>query len=221
MSKASSRRAILGALAVAPAAGLPAISVASDDPALVAIGEYMRLRAAADTAWKLAADAGDNFHSACDAIGVVTYKGEVIRSLGHLDIVGNPNWPMTDAELENAIDRLRKATAKLTEEAARPDQEYLVARTALEAYQPDFEKALLNSGVEAAENAASEAEEHVDAAQRMVFESEPTTPEGAAALIRLAADRIDFVGFSDGLLDDIFTDAIRKAVAILARENRT
>jgi hypothetical protein len=81
-------------------------------------------------------------------------------------------------------------------------------------------KALRTVDLDEREAASDDAYEVECAAERAVVEAIPTTPAGAAALIRFAADHIDELGLNDAVLEDIFTDAIRNAVAVLEREAR-
>lgn len=59
-----------------------------------------------------------------------------------------------------------------------------------------------------------------DAALAAIFETQATTPAGAAALIRFAADHLDEIGLNDSLLVDSFTNAIRAAGDLLERSAR-
>jgi hypothetical protein len=124
---------------------------------------------------------------------------------------------MSEAEFEDTIARLRKGWAMQQAEAATPDPEYQAARAALEARLPAYENADRDCGIAAGEAIGDEAETEVNDAQRAMFETTPTTPAGAAALVRLAMEHLDELGINDRLIEDVFTDAIRNAVAVLER----
>ena len=194
MTTETTRRALVAGLALAPIAGVPAIAgaVAGNDPALAAIAEYERRCAIAEAAYKASSEADRAFRAAREAIGVVNFNGEEVYSLRRLDFLGQ---------------RLHPA----------PDPEYQAARIALQANLPAYRKAKINNRVAALEAAASEASSKADDAQIAMFETTPRSPAGAAALIRHAMDHLDELGINDTWLQDIFTDAIRNAVAVLER----
>ena len=48
-------------------------------------------------------------------------------------------------------------------------------------------------------------------AERAVYEAEPTSPTGAIALLRFAADFLEENGVNDTMLEGVFPDAIRAA----------
>lgn len=90
--------------------------------------------------------------------------------------------------------------------------------TALKECLPAHEKVRHDCRWEAAEAAAGKAQIEADNAQRVVFETTPISPAGAIILLRHAADHLDEIGVDDSLLEDVFTDAIRNALAILERQ---
>jgi hypothetical protein len=118
--------------------------------------------------------------------------------------------PMTEAELEATIADIRAGAEKLRREAPAKRAEFERAREALEiriAAHDNVRSDELEEKSDVAWDAFSEAE---DAA----FCVEPTTPAGAAALIRFAIDTM-LEEVSDTRIDDAFRDRVRRAVASL------
>ena len=208
-----SRRALAAGLALAPVAGLPALAgvVSADDPVLGALAEYKRRYAVSTAAWDAASDASKALDAARKAIGVVTFKGEEVHSLGRLEYLADRPHTLTAEELEATIARLRQGWAMQQEEAARPDPEYQAARAALEARLPAHEAAARSADVRGAEKRAEPLEDKTREAERAVYEAEPTSRAGAIALLRFAADFLEENGVNDSMLEDVFPDAIRAA----------
>jgi hypothetical protein len=206
-----SRRALAAGLVLAPVAGLPALAgvVSTIDPVLAALAEHHRAHAA----WEAIENANATLGAASEPIGFVTYKGEKVYSLPHLNgLAGRPHYPLTAAELEETIERLRRGWAKQQEElASPPDSEFEAARVALEARQSAPDLAREKAGADEAEAASNEAFGVLGEAERAVYEAEPTSPAGAIALLRFAADFLEENGVNDTMLDDVFPDAIRAA----------
>ena len=198
-------------------AGVPAIAgaVAGNDPALAAIAEYERRRAIADASWEASTDVYEALQAERKVIGVVTFKGEEVHSLERLDVLAEqPRRVMSKDELEDTIAQLPNGWAIQQAEAAFPDPEYQAARAAIEANLPAYRRAEANIRHDDTEETASENEREASDAQIAMFETTPTPPAGAAALIRHAMDHLDEIGINDVLLEDVFTDAIRNAVAV-------
>ncbi len=104
-----SRRSLAAGLALAPVAGLPALAgaVSVDDPVFAALAEFQRLQAVEKAAEKGSSEVSEAFCAARDALGVVTFKGEKVYSLKHLEFLADRPRPMSEAELEAAIANLR------------------------------------------------------------------------------------------------------------------
>ncbi len=208
-----SRRALAAGLALAPVAGLPALAgVGSvDDPVFAALAELDRLKAAEKAAEEAYSATHEAFEAARKSIGVVTYKGEEVRSLDRLEFLANRPRLLSDAEWGETIEMLKRGRTVQQIEAARPDPEYHAARAALEARLPAYKKSKVESGAKAAEANAQAAYEKVGDAERAVYEAEPTSRAGAIALLRFAADFLEENGVNDTQLEDVFPVAIRRA----------
>jgi len=118
---------------------------------------------------------------------------------------------MTADKLEATIAQLRRGRAMQQEELASPDPEFEAARAALEARLPAVDLTKPEGGADEEEAASSEAFEVLGDAERAVYEAEPTSPAGAIALLRFAADFLEGNGVNDTKLEDVFPDAIRRA----------
>jgi len=205
-----SRRRIMAGLAAAPVAGAPAIAgaVIGDDPVFAALAE----RDHAHAIWEAAIPKTD---AASEAIGAVIYNGEEVYTLPHLNhLAGLPHYPMTGAELEEAVAQLRRGWAMQQEELASTSPEYQAARAALEARQA----ALAVAPESSAEEASDDAFDVFGDAERAVFEAAPTTQAGAVALLRFTAEFLEELGINDTKVEDVLPDAIRNAAAVLERE---
>ncbi len=145
-------------------------------------------------------------------------KARKSYSLERLDVLAEqPRRVMSKDELEDTIAQLRNGWAIQQAEAAFPDPEYQAARAAIEANLPAYRRAEANIHHDDTEETASKNEREANDARLAIFETTPTTPGGAAALIRHAMDHLDEFGINDTLLEDVFTDAIRNVVAVLER----
>jgi hypothetical protein len=202
-----SRRALAAGLALAPVAGLPALAGAGsgDDPVFAALAERNRALAAYEAISEATA-------ATREAIPCVTYNGKKAYSLPHLnDLAGRSNYHMTAADLEETIAQLRRGWAKKQEELASPDLEFEAARAALEARLSARDLAKEEGGEDDDEAESNEPFEALGYAERAVYEAEPTSQAGAIALLRFAADFLDENGVNDTMLEDVFSDAIRRA----------
>jgi hypothetical protein len=208
-----SRRSLAAGLALAPVAGPPALAGApiTDDPVLAALAEYERRHAVSTAAWKTAEDAAEALEATRQAIGVVTFKGEEVSSLGRLEYLADRPRPLSDSEWGETIALLKSGRTAPQIEAARPDPEYQAARAALEPLLPAHEAAERAADVEGAEKRAEPLEDKTREAERAVYEAEPTSRAGAIALLRFAADFLEENGVNDTLLEEVFPDAIRVA----------
>jgi hypothetical protein len=208
-----SRRALAAGLALAPVAGLPALAgaLSVDDPILAALAEYKRRYSVSTAAWEAASDASKALDAARQAVGVVTYKGEEVSSLRRLEYLADRPRLLSDAEWGETIALLKSGRTAQQIEAARPDPEYQAARAALEPLLPAHEAAERAADVRGAEKRAEPLEVKTREAERAVYEAEPTSPAGAIALLRFAADYLEENGVNDTLLEDVFPDAIRAA----------
>ncbi len=215
-----SRRTMLAGLAAAPVAGLPAIAgaVIGDDPVFAALAE----RDHAHAIWEAAIPKTD---AASEAIGAVIYNGEEVYTLPHLNhLAGLPHYPMTGAELEEAVAQLRRGWAMQQEELASTSPEYQAARATLEARQAARatlearQAALAVAPESSAEEASDDAFGVFGDAERAVFEAVPTTQAGAVALLRFTAEFLEELGINDTRVEDVLPDAIRNAAAVLERE---
>jgi hypothetical protein len=202
-----SRRSLAAGLALAPVAGLPALTGAAsiDEPVFVALAEHNRALAAYDAIQEASA-------TTREAVPFVTYKGKKAYSLAHLnDLAGRSNYSMTADELEAAIAQLRRGWAMQQEELASPDPEFEAARAALEARQSAIDLAKEEGGEDDDEAESREAFAVLGDAERAVYEAEPISRAGAIALLRFAADFLEENGVNDTQLEDVFPDAIRRA----------
>lgn len=222
MHTETTRRAIIAGVAAASFAARPALAAAAEgnDPVIAALAEYERRQAAADDAWKASWDADNSFTAAREAMGAGAYKGEEIYFLEPLEFHDLKSRSMSEAEYEDTITRFRKSWAMGQAEVAALDHEYLAFRAAsLEEQLVAYEKARQDRcRLKAAEAAAEKAQIEADNALRAMFETTPTSQTGVIVLLRHAADFLDEIGIEDSLLEDVFTDAIRNAVAVLERE---
>ena len=216
LSHTPSRRAMLAGLAAAPVAGLPAIAgvVADDDPLLEALAEYERLHAIERTAWEAVADAAPT----SNRLPEVVFNGNRVFSILHLETMRESSMGMTDEEIDDTIARLRKGNATMRAEAAGLEPEYQNARAVLEAHNAYAQNAETSEVLDA-ESAAQKAQDNANEAQRVVFESTPTTLAGALRLLRHLADFLDEDDVvNDMLVGDMIGDSVRNAVAVLERE---
>ncbi len=205
-----SRRALAAGLALAPVAGLSALAgvVSANDPVLAALAEHHRAHAA----WEAIEDANAALAETREPIGFVTYKGKKAYNLTHLnDLADRSNYHMTADQLEATIAQLRRGWAMQQEELASPDPEFEAARGALEARQSAIDLAKEEGGEDDDEAASKEAFAILGDAEHAVYEAEPTSPAGAIALLRFAADFLEENGVNDTQLEDVFPDAIRRA----------
>jgi hypothetical protein len=195
-----------------------AASAFAADPALDALKEYERLHTLEQAAWNAASDASDIACAGAKVLDDVYFNGERVFNLNCLESLRECSMGMTDEELEDTIQRLRKGTAIKRAQSASLGQEYQRARAILKAREAT-PLARDSSAVREAEERASDAQEETNEARRAIFETEPTTPLGAASLLRFIADFVD----EDDVIADISAsgilgDAIRAAVSILENE---
>jgi hypothetical protein len=217
-----SRRSLAAGLALAPLAGLPALAgVVAADPALEAVAKYERLHAVEKAAWEASSAADKAILAVTDKFEHVLFNGECVFSSHHLETMRESTIGMTDEELEDTIERIRKGTARQRAEGADLEAEYQNARAVLEAREACRQEVAETSAVIDAERAAQEAQEKTNEMQRAVFETKPTTLDGAVAMLRFIAGFVD----EDDVINDrnavgLIGDAIRGAVAIMDREAR-
>ena len=216
-----SRRAMLATIAAVPVAGLPAIAgaVADNDPAFAALAEIERAKAAEDLAWKACSDLCDPMQAARVEFPDVFFNGERVFNIPHLEALRERSMGMTDEELDDTIARLRKGNAALRAEAAHLEPEYQSARAVLEAREPYAQNADESDALEAA---AERARDATSEAEVTLLETTPTTPAGAAKLLRFIAEFLDEDDVVNDLwVGDMIGDAIRSAVDVFEREARS
>jgi hypothetical protein len=213
-----SRRSMLAGLAVSPVAGLPAVASAfASDPALDALREYDRLHTIEQAAWDASSEANAIACTGKEVLNDVVFNGERMYSLTHLEVSRERSMGLTDDELEDTILRLRRGNTRKRAEGASLEREYQKARAILEAREA-IPLARDSSAVVEAEERASDAQGETNEAQIAVFETEPTTPAGAIALLRFIGDFVDKPDvINDTTANGILGDVIRRAVDILER----
>jgi hypothetical protein len=178
-----------------------AVAASASDPVFAALAERDRAHAA----WEALDEANEARDVAREALSAVTFKGEKVYDLAHLDcLAGRWTSHTTAAELEETIGNLRRGWAMQQAEMARPDPDYAAARAALEARQEE-------GGEDEDEAPAHAAFEEFCGAERAIFEASPTSRAGAIALLRFTARFLEELGINDTSVEDVLPDALRRA----------
>ncbi len=220
-SHTPSRRAMLAGLAVAPVAGLPTIAgvVAEPDPVFAAIAELEGVRVRAKAIGKAHSTIEDAYIAAAPPSAHIVLNGG--KYFDHEQIDAHfDDGGMPDENIRAGIKTLlsfrrrpltaeQQATRETARRAAHADLDRILMAQADAKLRTGFDEA------EANWNAAVDAEGDAECA---LFETEPRTPAGALALLRLAAAHVDEYGVRDNWAGDLIGDAIRNAAAVLERE---
>ncbi|ULO22986.1 hypothetical protein [Methylocystis sp. SB2] len=191
-NRATTRRAVVAGLVVAPVAALPAFpglpAQAAADPIFSASSEFARAKAAEDLAGNAYNDLEESTWSALKSAGI------------------RPTQIFTHRNLETH-----------RELGLLSDSEYAAALAALDG--PESEHQAMRRAVEELRESSRDAALARGEAEREFVTTAPTTRAGALRLLRHLAEFLDGDDvINDRFLDDVVGDAIRNAIAVFERE---
>jgi hypothetical protein len=190
---------------------------AGADPIFAAIAAMKRATAKAERAEAASNEAQSDYDDACRAIGLVTFRGEDVRSVKRLEVLAGLAAPAPMSKLERKILTTEFRLALLP---ARERAEYEQARAQLEIHEPLFEKAKRDCRVDKREKAWNDAWDEKTDAGFAVIDLEPTTRAGAVAQLGVLATILENDVTAEILDMAAASETIRHALAVIEADPR-
>lgn len=188
------------------------------DPIFTAIAEMERATAKAEAAEAASNEAREAYDAACREIGLVTYRGEDVRSVKRLEVLAGLapfGAPMSKLERNFSTDEFRLSLLP-----ARDRSNYQQAREQLKIREPLFEKAKRDRRVDKREKVWDAAFDAQTDAGFAVIDLEPTTRAGAVAQLGVLATIVENDVTVELLNMAAAGETIRHALAIIEADAR-